>query len=277
MPTHAVQLLLPNGDPNGLKVISLIGWTGKCFIVPRTNLKQLKDRSEIDKPGLYFLFGPREESSRVYIGESESFFSRITNHDSNKDFWDTVLIFTGELNRADVKYLEFKATTFAKESARYAVENKAQPQENSLSEFDKIKAEQFFENARLILRTFGYEIFEKATESCADRELYYLKGEHTDARAHILEDGSLLVLKGSLARIRETEAFWGWSKSARQNFLAEGKLQKSLSNPESYEFIEDIIFKSPSAAAATIKGAPINGWTAWKNEKGITLDENLRK
>jgi hypothetical protein len=277
MPTHALQLLLPNGDPNGLKVISLIGWTGKCFIVPRTNLKQLKDRSEIDKPGLYFLFGPREESPRVYIGESESFFSRITNHDSNKDFWDTVLIFTGELNRADVKYLEFKATTFAKESARYVVENKVQPQENSLSEFDKIKAEQFFENARLILRTFGYEIFEKATESLADTELYYLKGEFFDARARILEDGSLLVLKGALVRIRESSSFGGWSQNARQSFLSESKLQLSLNHPESFEFVEDILFKSPSAAAATITGRSINGWTAWKNEKGITLDENLRK
>ncbi len=277
MSSHALQLLLPSGDPNGLKVISLSGWAGKCFIVPRTNLKQLKDRIEIDKPGLYFLFGPREEAPRVYIGESESFYSRIINHDINKDFWETVLIFTGELNRADVKYLEFKATTFAKESARYSVENKVQPQENSLSEFDKIKVEHFFENARLILRTFGYEIFEKAAESFADRELYYLKGEFFDARARILEDGSLLVLKGSFARARETSSFDGWAKLAREGFLVSGKLEPAVNHYESYEFMEDVIFKSPSAAAATIAGRSINGWTAWKNEKGITLDENLRK
>ena len=277
MSSHALQLLLPSGDPNGLKVISLSGWTGRCFIVPRTSLKQLKDRSEIDKPGLYFLFGPHDEAPRVYIGESESFFSRITNHDVNKDFWETVLIFTGELNRADVKYLEFKATTFAKDSGRYSVENKVQPHENAISEFDKIEVEQFFENARLILRTFGYEIFEKATESFADREMYYLKGEFFDARARILEDGSLLVLKGSLARIRETPSFGGWSKIAREEFLAFGKLKQATNQQDSYEFMEDILFKSPSAAAATITGRSINGWTAWKNGEGVTLDENLRK
>ena len=27
MSSHALQLLLPSGDPNGLKVISLSGWT----------------------------------------------------------------------------------------------------------------------------------------------------------------------------------------------------------------------------------------------------------
>lgn len=40
---------------------------------------------------------------------------------------------------------------------------------------------------------------------------------------------------------------------------------------------KDYLFKSPSAAAATTTGRPINGWTAWRDESGNTLDSNLRK
>src|SRR6185436_11400573 len=147
MKSKALQMLVPEGNPNGMKIIDLAGWSGKCFVVPRQSLKELKDRSEVNQPGLYLLFGIDESSSDelVYIGESENFYSRITNHDSNKDFWNIAVVFTGGLNRAFVKYLEYKTTTIAHEAGRMVVQNKVQPQENTLSEFEKVTVEQYFE------------------------------------------------------------------------------------------------------------------------------------
>lgn len=276
MPSKILQILIPGGNPNGLKIIELAGWTGKSFIIPRQNLKELKDRPEINQPALYLLFGVDEESGEdlVYIGESESFYSRITNHDTNKDFWDTAVVFCGGLNRAFVKYLEYRATTLANEADRMRVENKIQPQENTLSEFEKISIEQYFDNVKFILSAFSYELFEKVEESLADHTMYYLKSSDYEARAQLLSDGSLNVLKGSVARERETESFGGWSKAARQKFLNDGTLEKTGGG---LLFTRDIVFKSPSSAAATIVGRSINGWTAWKDDTGNTLDENLRK
>lgn len=278
MQTKALQILVTNGNPNGLKIIELAGWLGKCFIVPRQNLKDLKNRIEVNQPGLYLLFGTDEETGEelVYIGESESFYSRIANHDANKSFWDTAVIFTGGLNRAFVKYLEYRATMLAHEAERMNVQNKVQPQENTLSEFEKIVVDQYFEQVRFLLSTFKYELFEKIIESISDQKIYSLKADGADAKAHLLTDGSLLVHKGSLARIRETVAFWGWSKSARERFIMDGTLIKH-SNNVSYEYTKDVLFKSPSAAASTTTGRPINGWTAWRDDSGNTLDENLRK
>lgn len=277
MNTKALQILVTNGNPNGLKVIELAGWIGKCFVVPRQNLKDLKDRPEITQPGLYLLFGVNEETSEdlVYIGESESFYSRIANHDANKDFWDIAIVFTGGLNRADVKYLEYRATTLAAEAKRMVVQNKVQPQENTLSEFQKVTVDQYFENIRFILSTFQYEVFELVEQSYIDNTFYHLRADGVTAKAKVLEDGAMIVFAGSIARKRETESFAGWSKTARERFIQEGKLM--VKDEASLEFTEDIIFKSPSAAAATLAGRPINGWTAWENEKGVTLDENLRK
>ena len=276
MNTKALQILIVNGNPNGLKIIELAGWIGKCFIVPRQNLKDLKDRSEIKQPGLYLLFGINDETGEnlVYIGESESFYSRIANHDANKDFWNTAVIFTGGLNRADVKYLEYRATVLAHEARRMVVQNKVQPQENTLSEFQKVTVDQYFENICFILSTFQYEVFELVEQSLIDNTLYHLKADGVTAKAKALEDGAMIVFSGSIARKRETESFTGWSKSARERFLREGKIIEKDS--DSYEFTEDVIFKSPSAAAATLAGRPINGWTSWEDENGNTLDENLR-
>jgi hypothetical protein len=220
MNTKALQILVTNGNPNGLKIIDLAGWIGKCFIVPRQSLKDLKDRSEISHPGLYLLFGVNEETGEylVYIGESESFYNRIANHDANKDFWNAAVVFTGGLNRADVKYLEYKATTLASDAKRMNVQNKVQPQENTLSEFQKVTVDQYFDNIRFILSTFNYELFDKVEESISDSKIYVLKKDGVDARAQLLTDGSLNVLKNSLARIKETPSLWGWSLSARKRF-----------------------------------------------------------
>jgi len=278
MKSKALQMLVPEGNPNGMKIIDLAGWSGKCFVVPRQSLKELKDRSEVNQPGLYLLFGIDESSSDelVYIGESENFYSRITNHDSNKDFWNIAVVFTGGLNRAFVKYLEYKTTTIAHEAGRMVVQNKVQPQENTLSEFEKVTVEQYFENMQFILGAIGYEVFETVAESITDAKIYFLKAEGADAKAQLLADGSLNVLKGSTARIRETEAFWGWSQAARKRFLEDGTLVE-VGDKMSYVYTKDILFKSPSAAAATTTGRPINGWTAWKDDAGNTLDDNLRK
>lgn len=271
-------MLVPEGNPNGMKIIELAGWSGKCFVVPRQNLRELKDRLEVNQPGLYLLFGVDEEGVKdlVYIGESENFYNHIANHDSNKDFWNISVIFTGGLNRAFVKYLEYRATTLAHEADRMVVQNKIQPQENTLSEFEKITVEQYFENVQFILGAIGYELFDSVVESISDTKLYSLKSEGADAKAQLLADGSLNVLKGSTARIRETEAFWGWSQAARKRFLEDGTLADN-GDDVSYIYTKDTLFKSPSAAAATTMGRPVNGWTAWKDESGNTLDENLRK
>jgi hypothetical protein len=44
-----------------------------------------------------------------------------------------------------------------------------------------------------------------------------------------------------------------------------------------YVFTEDFIFSSPSTAGGVISGRPTNGWTAWKNTNGKTLDEIKRE
>lgn len=278
MIAKVLQTLIPAGNPNGMKIIDSPGWSGKCFVVPRQNLKELKDRPEINQPGFYLLFGVDETSGDelVYVGQTETFYTRIAEHDAKKDFWNTTVIFTGSLNGAFVKYLEYKATASARESGRMIVQNQTEPKKNTLSEADSVIAEQYFENVQFVLSAIGYEVFDTIAESISDIQLYYLKADGADAKAQLLANGNLNVLKGSLARIRETQSFGGWSQVARNKFLEDGTFV-GTGDGGSYVYTKDVIFKSPSAAAVTTVGHPANGWTMWRDHAGKTLDENVRK
>ena len=134
MLSQGITILLPNGDPNGVKIIEISGWSGKVFVIPRAKLSEIKDRSEAKQPALYFLFGEGVDQSGTfaYIGESERFFDRLISHEAGKEFWDEAIIFTGELDRAVVKYLESKAISLGKQVGRYKIENKVAPVQNQL-------------------------------------------------------------------------------------------------------------------------------------------------
>lgn len=277
MKNQVLSFLIPN-EATGYKVVELAGWNGKCFIVPRVELRELLKRSEIEDPGIYFLFGERDESTdqKLYIGESERFFDRLLNHDANKDFWDIVIIFTGGIDKAKVKYLEFLSTNEASKVNRFDLMNTVTPKENHLSEFDMVTTQDYFSKIDYILTVLGYPVFQSVKKALSNKKLYFFRGEGFDAKSQLLDDGSLNVLKGSLARIRETETLYGWSLMARRKFLDDGTF-KDNGDGVSYVFTRDVLFKSPSAAAATSAGRRTNGWTAWKDDKGATLDENLRK
>lgn len=270
-----MQVVLPKGDPNGIKIVELTGWNGKAFIIPRMDISEIKERNEMNESGLYFLFGEDEETGDqlVYIGESGNCADRLESHDSEKDYWNQAFVF---LSPPDRNYLESISTKLAKQANRYVIKNKIQPRQEKQNEFDRIKNERYFDGVKKIFLTFGFNVFESIEESIVDNELYYLKADGVDAKAQLLDDGTLNVLAGSSARIRETESFWGWSQNTRRQFMRDGTFSEK-GDGVSYIFTKNFLFKTPTAAAATTMGRPVNGWTAWKDEQGNTLDDNLRK
>ncbi len=276
MHPQTIEILIP-GTPSGYKYIHLTGWEGKCFIIPRTELKSFDIRPETQDPGVYFLFGDNDDSTnqKLYIGESENFYKRLMDHDAKKDFWNFAIIFTGGIDKANIKHLEHLATSLAKTVGRYSLVNVQEPPKNKLSEFKTVTTENYFNNMTYVLDVLGYPIFTDIKKDSYLKETYFLNKQGAKAESQLLSGGGLNVLAGSLARIKETEAFTGWALSARKLFIEDGTFIKD-EDGVSYRLTKDVFFKTPSAAAATLTGSPINGWTAWKDKKGKTLDENLR-
>jgi len=276
MAVVTIQVL--GNNPNGIRVIELSNWKGHIFVIPRSFLSDLRERAELNQPGVYYLIGEGQDKPTLYVGQSDNCYGRLTSHDRTRedDEWNTAIVFTGGLHSTYTRYLESISVRLARDADRYEIANRTDPTEAVLTGAQKETADEFFEKIKYLITFLGYQFFQKVSESLSDQAFYFLKADNADARAQLLEDGSLNVLKDSLARVRETEAFFGWSKAARQKFLEDGTLKKEVDGL-SYIFTRDVVFNSPTAAAATVTGRPINGWTAWKDDQGNTLDENVRR
>jgi len=272
-----IKILLPSGDPNGIKVIEITGWRGQAYVIPRGKLKEMKDKEEAKHPAIYFLFGEGEEPtrSRVYIGESESFYNRLVNHDDNKDFWNNAVVFTGGVNRAHVKFLENASVRLAKEINRYEIVNQVEPLQNRLTDFEKAEANDFFEKTQLILGVVGFALFQDIPKQQTVSELYYLQSKGAEGKGTLLDTGEFIVFEGSTARLNEVKSLSKHAVALRRKLESEGILQNK--GGDLFHFTKDYIFTSPSAASDTVTGYSVNGWTAWKDSKGKTLDENKRK
>jgi len=278
MSSIGIQILLLDGDPNGIKVVELSGWKGKGFEIPRAKLKDIKDRPEVSNPGIYFLFGKGEDALRkkVYIGESENFYHRLLSHNDNKDFWDEAMVFTGGLNKAHVKYLENQSISLAKKVNKYDVVNSVEPYENKLSEFEKMETEDFFGKIKLILGVFGISLFQEVPKKSTTSEIYYIDRVGVQASGTLLDTGEFIVFEGSKASIKEVDSFEGKSGAMLRKKLEDaGILQQQ--GKENFIFTKDHIFASPSAASGAVMARHSNGWTAWKDKGGKTLDEVKRK
>jgi predicted type IV restriction endonuclease len=84
----------------------------------------------------------------------------------------------------------------------------------------------------------------------------------------------MTVFKGSQARLEAIPSANASIINSR-NSLVEQKVIKK--EEDVYIFQEDYTFNSPSSAATVILASNVNGWNAWKNSNGESLDEIFRK
>ena len=88
----------------------------------------------------------------------------------------------------------------------------------------------------------------------------------TDAKAiGIRTSDGFVVKKGSLISSKLT-------KSCPEHIIKKREQYKDQIDAE-YKLLEDILFNTPSGAAAFVCGSSANGNVEWKNADGVTLKE----
>jgi hypothetical protein len=105
---YTIRIFIPEGDPNGLRIISNVNWTGTGVVFPRDKWASALEHGDIKKPGIYILWGynddPEDPRIRVYIGEGDYVPHRIESHLEKKDFWAQAIVFTSDsLNKAYIR------------------------------------------------------------------------------------------------------------------------------------------------------------------------------
>lgn len=272
----SIKIFLIDGNPNGRMTCELSNWTGKAYKIPRIEVKNCTDRPDLKSTGIYLLLGKNTEGKEaVYIGEAEDVFVRLNQHLSQKDFWNEVIVFISKdknLNKAHIKYLEYRLFEIAKETKRYAIENGNTPTQSSISEMDKAEMEEFIENIKLLVNTLGHKVFENKRDvvNLQNRNLLYLeKGKETDRTCKAIGEQTtegFLVLKGS----KITQEIVPLMQKSMQN-LREDLISKEII--KDLIFQEDYLFSSPSTAASIVLGRNSNGLVEWITKDGKILKE----
>ena len=289
----SINLFLMDGDPSGRIKCSLANWTGVAYKIPRTELDKCKGRDDLSQSGVYFLFGTSDQTGEnvVYIGQAgvrkngEGILYRLQEHKRNpdKDYWTEAVVFTTSNNSfgpTEISYLENRFTNLALTAKRYVIKNGNDPTLGNITEEKESELEEFLDYAKIVMGTLGHKVFEPLAEIKPSVEphntsvsetsglLLHMKrksrksGQTIEADCKQTVEG-FVVLRGSHIEPNDSDSIPPGIKEARQKAKVneEGVLQ------------EDVLFKSPSYAAAFVIGGHANGLTEWKTDDGKTLKD----
>ena len=120
-----------------------------------------------------------------------------------------------------------------------------------------------------LLVFLGYPLFlpkQGKNEMRKEDEYYFLSNRGSDGKAIYSKDG-MIVTNGTKIASNPTNSF--------PNMKLLNRLKELDIINKDGVFTKNYIFSSPSTAAAIVSLASSNGWTAWKNKDGKTLDDNV--
>ncbi|MBS4224206.1 GIY-YIG nuclease family protein [Lederbergia citrea] len=273
-----IQIYMPDGSPISIKIAEITTRIVQLILIPRNKLSEMAQREEAKNVGIYFLFGKSDTDGKpnVYIGEAENCYERLKQHnrDTKKDFWNVavaVVSKTGSFTKSHVKYLESFCYKQALSIGRFHIENGNIPTQSSLPEPMIADLMDNYETMKTLLSALGYPIFEQIVNE-ETKEIFYCKGKDADAQGEFTNEG-FVVFKGSVCNLIESSSA-GRLKNIRKELIQN---QVLIQQEDVLVFQENYIFSSPSAAAGAVLARRANGWTEWKDENGITLDQLRRQ
>lgn len=278
-----LTIYLSDGEPSGIRHVEIANWSGQAIASPRSRLNELKDWTEAQRPGVYFLLEKQtaEMGDRAYIGESENVVKRISQQDKNQDFWNEVIIFTSKdenLTKGHIKYLESRLTSISIAADRYKIENGNTPTESILPRADKDAMEEFIHNLRIVLGTLGHRVLDPVKvvkQQVPDITLkpnlseftfsFSIRGLHATGQQ---TDDGFVLFKGSNISGKASKSMPGKTLAIREKWIADGTLQPE---GENYRLTKDSILSSSSYAAVIVAGTSRSGPQSWIDEQGRSL------
>lgn len=270
-----IQMCIFDGNPNGRIMCELSNWNGRVYKISRNDLSEFANRPDCEYTGVYFLFGKDEDNKdTVYVGEAEKMLVRLKQHLKDHNYWnDCVVVISKDniLNKAHVKYLENKFYTLAVDAKRSSIINNTVPTCSSISEFDESMLSEFIENARLLVNTLGYKVFDKIDTSVAEKEnndtiFHIVAARGADAKGLLVPDG-FVVIKGSKIAKATAPSIANSLMNLRNKML-----ENNIINQD-FVFVTDYMFTSPSLAAGIVMGRNANGRTEWKTINGKSIKD----
>lgn len=161
-----IRIFVPDGDPEGVRIIDRMNWTGVGLVFPRIKWPEIKIRPEFTRTGVYILVGYKGQADdlpTIYIGQADGVKNRLESHYNSKDFWNWAIVFVstgGGLNRAHVTWLEYALVNRAHQTKGCHLDNGNVPQEPAMTEAEKADTQGFMKEILQILPLVGLRAFE---------------------------------------------------------------------------------------------------------------------
>lgn len=161
-----IRIFVPDGDPDGIRLIDRMNWTGLGLIFRRDDWSKVLNYSEMKQIGVYILVGYKDETDdlpTLYIGQADGIQTRINSHYKEKEFWEWAVVFvssSGGLNRAHVTWLEYSLVERAIDAGRCHLDNSNSPQEPRLTRAEKADTQGFLKEILQMLPLAGLRAFQ---------------------------------------------------------------------------------------------------------------------
>lgn len=277
-----LQIFLPGGDPQGIRVAEITTRIVQVIEVPRSLLPEFLKTPESNQVALYFLIGESEdaEERRVYVGQTGDLRARLTSHNKEKDFWQRALVVisrTNSLTQTHALFLEWHCLQAIRTAARFTDENGNSGSKPHTPPPMEADCHEIYDTGRTLLATLGFPLFDSVSKSdrpTTKEEVFYCRASGADGRGLYTSEG-FVILKGSVGRRENVPSIQGKANERFRNKLLEGRVMRE--EGETVVFEKDHLFNSPSMAAIALMGRSANGWFEWKSKDGKTLDELKRQ
>lgn len=209
-----INLLLYEGDLDGVISIEESGWnSGELYLAPRESVSELIETDACNKYGIYLLL----TKNMVYVGQYSDLSKRITQHLSEKDWWESVLILTTKddsFKHTDIDYLESILIDKALKMNRLDCDNKNKRNNPKVSKFQKVVLDQYLSEALFLMKLIGITVFSEKKDSSlihvSDTRMKLAIGKRAKADAiNFLKTKGIEVNKPTYAKkLQDKNEFW---------------------------------------------------------------------
>lgn len=88
---YTIRIYVPDGDPEGVRIVDRMNWTGSAIAFPRLKWPEVKQRQEFSRAGIYVLFGYEEKTvddrPTIYVGKAAR---EVRNRSTHKKRGDAI-------------------------------------------------------------------------------------------------------------------------------------------------------------------------------------------
>lgn len=266
MTGFSITVFLPEGEPDGLRLVEKSHWTGIGLMTRRGRFPEDRKRDEFGRSGVYVLLGPGEfdpSARRIYVGETHNVGRRISAHISKKDFWTELVFFTKKddsLDKGEIEHLEAALIRLARQAGVAELDNEEpDPAPPEPTEAKRADIDSFLVDMLVSLRLLGIDVFD-VPGSDAGFESYTFKLGGTSGHGTPTRKG-FLVRKGSRGNAKDKPSIPKGYAALRRGLLDQGIAEEAGNE---LVFLRDHEFKSSSAAGAALYGGATRGPEHWR-------------